>query len=296
MEKGDALLDIGREGLTRHPDAQNLTRSLPHQINAGVAKHAHDRNAEFAARTLRFNGHESPAPAHLEQVVDHLPIPLASDDFGCSRLQAEIALLLGPGSAESHYGVERQRIGRSTAELFSDQRVFADRFVPLNARAPPPAHHGQTLLEPPQTGCGKRQAADGERSQRDPQAVIFSPQAVFNRYIDVVKCRYAVVNPSHALETQTSDRAPWPMGFNDEGPIALLRLGVVELLWPINDSCDDDQHGRQKLAVLLGRICNEEFFPREAIRDGLPILCDADSACFYFGDVAAYVSFRECKP
>ena len=112
------LFDIGRESLARHPDAQNLTRPFPHQINAGIAKHAHDRNAEFATLTLRLNSHESPPSAHLEQVVDHFPVPLASDDFSCGRLQPEVAFLVGPGPAEGHHGVERQRIGRSTTELF----------------------------------------------------------------------------------------------------------------------------------------------------------------------------------
>ena len=159
--------------------------------------------------------------------------------------------------------------------------MLADRFVPLDARAPPPAHHGQTLFEAPGTGCGKRQAADGECGEGNPQAVFFVAQAVFNRNVDVVERRYAVVYPSHTLETQTSDGATWPVGFNDEGPISLLCPGVLEFLWSINNSCNDDQHRRQKLAVVFRRIRNEELFSREAIRDGLSVFSYADSVRFY---------------
>ena len=70
------------------------------------------------------------------------------------------------------------------------------------------------------------------------------------------------------------------MGFNDEGPISLRCLGVLKFLWPINNSCNDDQHRTQKLAVVLSRIRNEELFSREAIRDGLPVFYDADSVRF----------------
>ena len=282
MEKGKSLFYIGGKGLARHPDTQNLAGPFPHQIDTGVSHHAHNRDAEFAVLPLRIKRHESPSSAHLEQVVDHIPVPLASEDLGCSRLHAEVTLLVGPSTAEGHHGVESQGISRSTADFFSDEGVFADRLIPLDSRASPPAHHRQALFEASRTGCGERQAPDCKRGECDPQAVFFIAQAIFNRDTHIVERRYPVVDSPHPLEIQTSDGATWPLGFNDEGPISFLRLGILEFLRTIDDSRNDDQHGTEELAVLFGRIRNEKLFSRNAVGHGFSVFDDADRIGFYF--------------
>src|SRR5262249_44113819 len=150
------------------------------------------------------------------------------------------------------------RIGGNTTQFFADEIVFTDRLVPLNTGLSPPTHRRETLFESSQTSCWKRQTSNCERGKRDPQAVLFAAQAIFNRDIYVVERRYAVVNPSHALESQTGHSASRPLRFNNEGPKPFLCVRIAEFLRAIHDPSDDDEHGRQKLAVPLSRVRNEK--------------------------------------
>jgi hypothetical protein len=201
LKERETLFNVGRERFTRHPDAQNLARPFPYKIDAGVAQHTHRGNIRFPAHALRLDGHETAASAHLEEVVDDVPIPFTSEDFGCCRFQPEVAFLVSPGSAERHHGVERQCIGGGTAEFFSDECMFADRLIPLDTFACPPAHGGEALFEASHSGCGEREAADGEGGEGDSQTVIFVAEAVFNRHLHIVECRNTVIDAPDTLET-----------------------------------------------------------------------------------------------
>src|SRR5262245_64229022 len=152
------------------------------------------------------------------------------------------------------------------------------------------------MVGAPPTGCRKRQASHRERGECDPQTVFLAAQAILNRDIHVGERRYAIVNPSHALESKTSDRAARPLCLNNESPIPFLCLGITELFRAIHDPRNDDEHGRQELAIPLGRIRNKEFFSCDPVTGGPSVLYYPNSVRLYFGDIASHIPFSQCKP
>ena len=95
LEKGEATVDIRGEGFARHPDTQNLARPFPHEIDAGVAQHAHDRKGMFAGLALGLSRHESSTSPNLKEVIDRFPVPFTSDDFRGRRFQPGLNAGLG---------------------------------------------------------------------------------------------------------------------------------------------------------------------------------------------------------